>query len=75
MELIVIGKWVVERNKGDSDTPNCELKLSIHRHARTCPDVPDCARLRVAMTLGLKPFPHAPVLRMTLVGKAQTPSN
>ena len=27
------------------------------------------------MTPRLNPNPHAPVLRMTLVGKAQTPSN
>ena len=58
---------------GSFCTPNFDLKLSILRWARICPDMPGYARTCGAGRARSKPFPHAPEHRRALVGKAQLP--
>ena len=44
LEVIVIGKLILERKKGRPHTPNFIWYLSILRRARRCPDLPGLAR-------------------------------
>ena len=49
--------------------------LSIYIDSPVRPALPGCARLAGAIRARSEPLLPAPVVRMTLVGKAQTPSN
>ena len=54
-------------------TPNSYCCRWIYRRARLCPAVSGCARWSDSGRARSKPFAHAPVFRMTLVGTAQLP--
>ena len=65
--------WRWGRKKGRPHTPSFIWYLSILRRARLCPILPGLARLCAAIRARSNPTPHAPVLRMTLVGKGKLP--